>query len=88
MGRVEGVGHIEERKPFRMEVAEPDEDDVAGHGVNAVEVIKHVLISVGVTLSLVLDTIGQIMFVEHLLQITFNRFVEGREYTDLMTRSE
>ena len=41
--RVEGVGDIEERQIFGMKIFNPHEDDIAGGGIDFVEIIKNIL---------------------------------------------
>ena len=86
--RVEGVGNIKERQIFRRHVVEPNKNYIAGRGLNFVEVVKNILIAMKITLTLVFDAIRQIVLVEQLLKIRFNRLVERRVDAEIVTRAD
>ncbi len=88
VGRVEGVGGVEERKIFERHVANPDENQIVGRGLNFIQRVKNILVSVPITLAEIFHAVGQIIFVQHLLQVTGNCFVEGRVDSLVVARAD
>ena len=80
MRRVENIAYIDKRNNVVVcaKSFKDNKDNIARRGSQSVKIVQNILRAPITTLAFIFNTIRQIVFVEHLLKITFKRLVEGR----------